>query len=347
MPKISVIVPVYHAEAYLAPCIDSILAQSFSDFELILVDDGGSDGCPAICDAYAARDRRVIVIHQENQGQAAARNVGVAKAQGQWVCFVDSDDIIHPQMLERLLKAAEATGSKISMCGAIEGAELPSGFTHEASSSYTAATVDDTYLLHLCENVAYRIWTVWAKLIDRKILLKYPFTPGRIYEDNAVVSKWLVEAGTVCDMDAELYFYRVNPQGTTKSAFQIKRLDYLWALGELVSFFKSIHYSAMRRKLCSLYMTESARFYLCARDAELSTSVLRKIRRQMRSMRRKNRRFVTLSKQQKLSVYDVMYPHRMQLYWFAQAGLAEWKKNGLSALVHKVIKHIAKKVRGS
>lgn len=347
MPKISVIVPVYHAEAYLAPCIDSILAQSFSDFELILIDDGSPDGCPAICDEYAARDERITVIHQENQGQAAARNVGVAKAQGQWVCFVDSDDIIHPQMLELLWKAALDTGAKISMCGAIEGSELPSSFTREASGGHSAATVDDAYLLHLCENVAYRIWIVCAKLIDRDILLKYPFTPGKIYEDNAVVCKWLVEAGTVCDMDAELYFYRVNPQGTTKSAFQIKHLDYLWALGELVSFFKSLHYSAMRRKFCSLYMTESARFYLRARDAELSTSVLRKIRRQMRSMRRKNRRFVTLSKPQKLSVYDVMCPRRMQLYWIVQAGLAEWKKNGLSAFVHKVIKHIAKKVRGS
>lgn len=345
MPKISVIVPVYNVEAYLVPCINSILAQSFSDFELILVDDGSPDSCPAICDAYVAQDSRVVVIHQENQGQAAARNAGVAKARGQWVCFVDSDDIIQPQMLELLLKAAEDTGAKISMCGASEGTELPLGFMREASSSYSAASVDDTYLLYLCENVAYRAWTIWAKLIDRKIILKYPFTPGRIYEDNAVVCKWLVEAGTVCDMDAKLYFYRVNPQGTTKSAFNIKHLDYLWALGELVAFFKPIHYPAMRRKFCSLYMTESARFYLCARDAAFPSAMLQRIRRQMQNMWRKNHRFVVLSKQQKLSVYGVLYPRRMQLYWLVQAGLAEWKKAGLSGFLHKLIKHIAKKVK--
>ena len=102
MPEISVIVPVYKAEAYLHACIDSILSQTFSGFELILVDDGSPDGCGAICDDYAARDSRVRVIHQENQGQAAARNHALAAAKGDWVCFVDSDDAVHPQMLERL-----------------------------------------------------------------------------------------------------------------------------------------------------------------------------------------------------------------------------------------------------
>lgn len=347
MPEISVVVPVYNVESYLVPCIESILAQSFSDFELILVDDGSPDNCPAICDEYAVLDRRIAVIHQENQGQAVARNNGVAKARGQWVCFVDSDDIIHPQMLELLLKAAEATGAKISMCGADESAVPSPSFMVRANADYSAHTVDDAYLLYLYENVAYRIWTIWAKLIDREILLKYPFTSGRIYEDNAVVCKWLVEARTICNMDAKLYFYRVNPQGTTKSAFQIKHLDYLWALGELVAFFKSIRYPAMREKFCTLYMVESANYYLRARDTALSPTILREIRRQMRSTRLKNRRFIMLSKQQKLFVYDVMYPRRMHLYWIAQAGLTEWKKNGTSGFMNKVIKHIAKRVKRS
>ena len=111
MPEISVIVPVYKAEAYLHACIDSILSQTFSDFELILVDDGSPDNCGAICDDYAARDSRVRVIHQENQGQAAARNRALAAAKGEWVCFVDSDDAVHPQMLERLRQAAAESGA--------------------------------------------------------------------------------------------------------------------------------------------------------------------------------------------------------------------------------------------
>ncbi len=100
--KISCIVPVYNVEKYLCCCIDSILSQTFTDFELILVDDGSSDGCPAICDEYAEKDSRVRVIHQANAGVSVARNAGLDMARGEYVCFVDSDDWISPNMLESI-----------------------------------------------------------------------------------------------------------------------------------------------------------------------------------------------------------------------------------------------------
>jgi len=103
--EVSIIVPVYRAQAYLYSCIDSILSQTYQNFELILVDDGSPDSCGEICEEYAARDRRVRVIHQDNKGQAAARNHGLKIAQGTWICFVDSDDLIHPQMIETLYLA--------------------------------------------------------------------------------------------------------------------------------------------------------------------------------------------------------------------------------------------------
>ena len=115
MPTISVIVPVYKAEAYLADCIDSILNQTFSDLEVILVDDGSPDGCGAICDAYAAREPRVSVLHQENQGQAAARNHALPLAKGEWICFVDSDDTVEPEYVQVLM---EILGDgDMAMCG--------------------------------------------------------------------------------------------------------------------------------------------------------------------------------------------------------------------------------------
>ena len=105
MPEISVIVPVYKAEAYLADCVESLLAQTFTDFEIILVDDGSPDNCGSLCDGYAAANDRISVIHQENRGQSAARNHAMTRAAGKWICFVDSDDLIHPQMLELLYRA--------------------------------------------------------------------------------------------------------------------------------------------------------------------------------------------------------------------------------------------------
>ena len=127
MPKISVIVPVYNVEKYLCECIDSILTQTFTDFELILVDDGSQDNSGKICDEYANKDHRITVIHQENQGQASARNNALAIAKGEWVHFVDSDDLIHPQMLEILYATVDET-TQISMCNLYKDHVYPEGF---------------------------------------------------------------------------------------------------------------------------------------------------------------------------------------------------------------------------
>ena len=105
MAQISVIVPVYQVEAYLPQCIDSILAQTFRDFELILVDDGSQDRSGAICDEYAGRDERVRVLHKENGGLSDARNAGLEQAKGDYFLFVDSDDFIAPMMLEQIGRA--------------------------------------------------------------------------------------------------------------------------------------------------------------------------------------------------------------------------------------------------
>ena len=101
-PLLSIIVPVYDVERYLPKCIGSILAQTFTDFELILVEDGSPDNCPALCDAAAEKDARIRVIHQKNGGLSAARNAGLDAARGEWIGFVDSDDYIAPEMYEAL-----------------------------------------------------------------------------------------------------------------------------------------------------------------------------------------------------------------------------------------------------
>ena len=105
MPAISVIIPVYRVERYLDACVSSVLAQTFGDFEIILVDDGSPDGCPALCDAWARKDPRIRVIHRENGGLSAARNTGIEAAKGQFLTFVDSDDLLEPDPLRRAWEA--------------------------------------------------------------------------------------------------------------------------------------------------------------------------------------------------------------------------------------------------
>lgn len=119
-PKVSIIVPVYKVEKYLNRCVDSILAQTFTDFECILIDDGSPDNCPAICDEYAEKDPRVKVIHQKNAGVSAARNAGLDAAEGDWIGFVDSDDWIEKDMYQILYEDAVESKSDVVVCGLYE-----------------------------------------------------------------------------------------------------------------------------------------------------------------------------------------------------------------------------------
>ena len=116
LPLLSIIVPVYKVEKYLSACLDSILVQTYTNFELIVIDDGSPDGCADICESYAARDQRVRVIHQQNAGLAAARNRGLDEAKGELIGFVDSDDTISPDMYSVLYEAMSAGKADICVC---------------------------------------------------------------------------------------------------------------------------------------------------------------------------------------------------------------------------------------
>ena len=118
-PEISIIVPVYKTERFLSACISSILAQTFTDFELILVDDGSPDNCPALCDAAAEKDSRVRVIHKINGGVSTARNAGLAAAQGNWIGFVDPDDFVDKTYYEKMLRAAKQAGAELAVCNEV------------------------------------------------------------------------------------------------------------------------------------------------------------------------------------------------------------------------------------
>lgn len=320
MPAISVIVPVYKTQQYLHQCIDSILAQSHTDFELILVDDGSPDNCGAICEKYAAQDDRVRVIHQENQGQAAARNHGIAIAEAEWICFVDSDDVVHPQMLEILYHSVMATKANISMCSAIEDTSCPEFFHNHQQPAYTSIVMNESELLQLYNHVRYKPWIVWGKLIRRQIVESIPFAEGKIYEDNAIVCRWLVEAKTVADIGAKLYFYRVNPTGATKCEFQLKHLDYLWALEQMTLFFESCNYHQLVSKFGKTFLTTSAQYYNRVTQELCSKRAARNICRKMREIYHPRKDLLALSKEEKSLIFRAMYPYT-KFHWILKGRL--------------------------
>ena len=302
-PEISVIVPVYKCEEYLESCVDSILDQTFTDFEIILVDDGSPDNCGKICDRLADKHNKIIVLHQKNQGQAAARNNAVKIAHGEWLHFVDSDDLIHPQMLESLYNAVIKNNVNLAMCSAVQDKNVPNDFYADKQINFETLETNENNILNLCKNEKYYYWVVWGKLIHKSIYEKQPLTEGKIYEDNAVVCKWLYEAKKVALTHTSLYFYYVNTAGTTKKKFTENQLDVLWAFKEQIDFFYSIDFKKMTEHLATYYFEISANMLYRAKteNAKELTPLVKAKEKEMKSLYAP---YIKLNTKQQLYYYE-------------------------------------------
>lgn len=238
MPKMTVIVPVYKVEAYLDRCVKSILDQTFEDFELILVDDGSPDGCGAMCDAWAEKDSRIKVIHKENGGLSDARNAGFAVAEGEWITFIDSDDYVHPAMLEALYKAVMEHGVKVSACGFVKTEGEPLEEIPEPAAKIWSA--EDFYLQR---NVNATV--AWGKLYHRSVVLPYPV--GKLHEDEYVTYRILFGCGSVAVLDSAMYGYYHNPESIMGRSWNPRRLDALEAFEGQVAFFGRLGLEKLRK----------------------------------------------------------------------------------------------------
>lgn len=223
---ISILVPVYNVERYLCRCLDSILAQTYIDYEVLLVDDGSTDRSGAICDAYAAEHHRIRVIHQENAGLAQVRNVSVAAARGEYITFVDSDDAIEPRLLETLIRDLLDTGSDIAICSWSEvnddgvRTELTWDRKEEGFQVWETEQAVKTLLYQKgIDNNS------WGKLYARHVLQDVVFPAGRVYEDIAVAYQIFLKAKRVCYRPQALYLYTCNTGGISQSAFSPRRMD--------------------------------------------------------------------------------------------------------------------------
>ena len=226
---ISVIVPIYRVEKDLPACIDSILNQTFTDFELILVDDGSPDRCPEICDETAKRDARVRVIHQANAGLSAARNAGIEIAHGEWLGFVDSDDYIAPQFYEKLYQTAQRTDADCVMCSVQNvdesGKSIDSALMRVADEVKTGQEV----LQKIGRDDVTPYLTAWNKLYRRKLFNTLRYPSGRQNEDVFVFAELFCQVQRAACVAEPLYFYRKRIDSIMNSAVTLRNLDEMWA----------------------------------------------------------------------------------------------------------------------
>lgn len=234
MAQVSIIVPVYQVETYLRQCIDSILAQTFTDFELILVDDGSKDKSGEICEEYAGKDGRVRVIHKENGGLSDARNAGLEQAAGEYFMFVDSDDYIAPTMIERLYNSIQSESADIAACNFCYVFDKKE--KKDFSTAMEAEVLQGSEIFYYRKNDrSYGFWTVaWNKLYKSETFRNVRFRFGKYHEDEFWANDIYQLEIRVATIPECLYYYRQRDNSIMGKESIARNLDILEALRERI-----------------------------------------------------------------------------------------------------------------
>lgn len=240
--KISVIVPVYNVESYLKKCLDSILEQSYTNLEVILINDGSTDLSGQICEEYSRKDKRIKLFHQTNQGLSAARNEGIKQSTGEILSFIDSDDYVNKDFYKLMILTMEKYDADIVQCGfekvdensrkinkTVDFSELSEDEIYEGEN-----TLDKLYSRNYVETVI-----MCNKLYKTHLFYNIKFPVGKLHEDEFTTFRLLDRAKKMVIIDAKLYYYYQRADSITHKKFNVKRLDVIQAYKEQVLYFRS------------------------------------------------------------------------------------------------------------
>ena len=243
--KVSVIIPIYNIESFCSACIESVINQTYGDLEIILVDDGSTDNCPQICDNYSKLDKRIEVIHRENGGLSAARNSGIDIATGDYIYFVDGDDLVHPECIERLVDCVTKSSADVAICAT-------NAFLNEKRIDYSIVGMgSDIYTgREMCRRLMYGMDSsddviAWNKLYKCELFENVRYPEGMVYEDTATTHKLLWVANKIVFLRDELAFYRSNRSGSITHSGNKKYRDSIRASRMRIKYFESIEKNEM------------------------------------------------------------------------------------------------------
>lgn len=229
---VSIIIPIYKVEEFLEECVNSVLNQTYTNLEIILVDDGSPDSCPSICDNFEKKENRIKVIHKQNGGLSSARNVGIDLATGQWIMFFDSDDVLHPSTIERLLNGVKTNQNcKVAAC-TYQKFDKNYLFENYSNPSYQIMTYDE--YVHVPLNII-----ACAKLYKTELFKTIRFPLGKLHEDEFTTWKVLVQSEKILYLPEPLYFYRQRVGSIMAKKTQKNFDNALEALFERMEYFKN------------------------------------------------------------------------------------------------------------
>jgi glycosyltransferase involved in cell wall biosynthesis len=277
-PLISIIVPVYKVQKYLEKCINSILAQSINNFELILIDDGSPDDCGIICDSYAAKDKRVKVIHKKNEGLSAARNTGLEIAEGKYIGFIDSDDWVDQKMYETLINLLIDNDADIAQCEFIRIFDEDEKVDNSENNNIQIFNNIES-LKNIYNEKSISTVVSWNKLYKKELFQYIRFPKGKIHEDEFTTHKLLYTSRKLVYTDKIFYYYRQTPNSIMNSKFNKKRLDILDAMEERLEFAKLIEDEIFINETLKKYMFRLINFYYkCKEEIPEEKDIIRDIK---------------------------------------------------------------------
>lgn len=258
---ISIIVPIYNVEKYLKECIESIINQTYKNIEIILVDDGSPDNCGKICDEYSQKDKRIIVLHKENGGLSDARNKGIDIAKGDYLTFVDSDDFVNIDYIEKLYNSIKFNNTKLAQCGISkvnENNEIIEKLNYDENYIKTSHEIlNELYGKHLIENVV-----VWNKMYAKELFENIRFPVGKIHEDEFTTYKIFYSVDRISLLSDCLYNYRQTNESIIGKKFNKKRLNLLEALEERMDSFKNRNEIDLYEKTLKFYIEQLRLYYI-------------------------------------------------------------------------------------
>lgn len=234
---ISIVLPIYNVENYLKKCIETVLNQTYTNIEILLVDDGSTDHSGAICDEFEKKDKRIKVIHKSNGGLSDARNTGLKQANGKYISFIDSDDYVSEKYVEELYYLIKKNEAQIAVCNFQRVKEDGQVISSEDIKSETLSSKE--VLEKLNDKKFYPVSIVaWNKLYDIKLFENILYPIGKLHEDEYTTYKLYYEAKKIVVTSSVLYYYRTVQTSITNRNFNKTRLDVLEALEERMRFFK-------------------------------------------------------------------------------------------------------------
>ena len=238
---VSVIIPVYNIENYIYRCVNSIINQTHSELEILLIDDGSTDGSKKVCDELAKTDNRITVLHQENQGPSEARNLGINNSHGDYISFVDGDDYINPRMIEILIKEIIDNNSDISVCGVKKVLDSNDELLEFANiEDYKIYNVkqDEIFDLYFKSDIHYDLNVVWNKIYKKVLFENIKFTKGILHEDNDISYKLMDKSRQLTIVYCDLYYYVQRIGSTMHKTIDSKRSeDIIYVNSNMIDYF--------------------------------------------------------------------------------------------------------------